>query len=165
VYDRCGGTLALAVERNRGNMMLRRNMTRDGAAGDRLRSAAGHLGTTKGRVLLYPIYELNHAIMTPYRAAADLTRLYYKNPLNPLSHTPFGKQMVAGAEVFERLTRRYGKPAFDIDRTVVGGREVAVTEEVTWERPFGRIVHFDKRMPRRGNQPNVLIVAPMSGHY
>ena len=38
----------------------------------------------------YQLYELNHASLSPLRAAADATRLYFQNPLNPISHTPWG---------------------------------------------------------------------------
>ena len=43
----------------------------------------------------YQFYEMNHAAMGPFRAAADAARLYFKNPLNPLSQTPFGRSMAA----------------------------------------------------------------------
>ena len=64
--------------------------------------------------MYYQLYELNHAALSPFRAAADATRLYFQNPLNPLAHTPFGRNMAAAAELFERTTRRYGKPEFGI---------------------------------------------------
>ena len=69
----------------------------------------------------YQLYELNHAALSPFRAAADAARLYFQNPLNPLSHTPFGRNMAAAAELFERTTRRYGKPEFGLASTMVHG--------------------------------------------
>jgi len=114
----------------------------------------------------YELYELNHAALSPWRAAADATRLYFRNPLNPLSHTTFGKSLAAGSELFERMTRRYGKPEFGLDETTVGGTRVSVREEIVWERPFCRLLHFARALPRgRRNDPKVLVVAPMSGHY
>ncbi|MEX2318880.1 MAG: polyhydroxyalkanoate depolymerase, partial [Bauldia sp.] len=114
----------------------------------------------------YQLYELNHAAMSPFRAAADATRLYFKSPFNPLANTPFGRSMAAAAELFERTTRRYGKPAWDISETTLGGERVPVNERVVWERPFCRLVHFEKLAQRNGReQPKLLIVAPMSGHY
>ncbi|MEO0979814.1 MAG: polyhydroxyalkanoate depolymerase, partial [Pseudomonadota bacterium] len=62
----------------------------------------------------YHLYELNHAAMAPYRAVADMMRLYFQNPLNPWTHTSFGRQIAAGCEVLERTTRRYGKPEFGL---------------------------------------------------
>jgi poly(3-hydroxybutyrate) depolymerase len=116
--------------------------------------------------LYYQLYELNHAALSPFRAAADATRLYFQNPLNPLAHTAFGRSMAAAAEVFERTTRRYGKPEWAIAETTVGGERVPVTARVVWQRPFCQLLHFEKPSPRDGRvEPKLLIVAPMSGHY
>ena len=48
---------------------------------------------------LYWLYEMAHAALNPSRAMASMTGLYFKNPLNPLAHTPFGKTMSANAIV------------------------------------------------------------------
>jgi poly(3-hydroxybutyrate) depolymerase len=117
-------------------------------------------------VSYYALYELNHAALTPFRAIADAVRLYFVNPLNPWTHTPFGRGVAAAAELFERATRRYGRPEWGITETELGGRHVPVSEQVVWERPFCRLVHFEKSVVRAGRpDPKLLIVAPMSGHY
>ena len=116
----------------------------------------------------YWLYEFNHAALSPARAVADATRLYYRNPLNPASHTTAGKSVAAWCEVFERVTRRYGKPEFGIDEVTVSGERVTVTERVVWQRPFCRLINFEKGGTRTGGlrkEPKLLIVAPMSGHY
>jgi poly(3-hydroxybutyrate) depolymerase len=115
----------------------------------------------------YWFYEMGHAALSPARAFADAGKLFFKNPANPAAHTPFGKQMAAACELFERTTRRYGKPEWRIDRTVVGGEQVPVRINVLWERPFCRLLHFERVLehPPRRPQPKLLIVAPMSGHF
>ncbi|WP_372426612.1 polyhydroxyalkanoate depolymerase [Salinarimonas chemoclinalis] len=112
-------------------------------------------------------YEAGHMMLGPARAATDATRIAFKNPVNPLTHTPYGKAMAAGCELFERVTRRYGKPAFLLDETRVDGVPTPVYERVAWERPFCRLLHFDRAIadPDRPSDPKVLMVAPMSGHY
>ena len=116
--------------------------------------------------MYYQLYELNHAAMQPYRAYADAVRMFYQNPLNPLSSTPFGRSLAASAEVFERTTRRYGKPNFNLPTTKVDFAEVAMTEKVVWSRPFANLIHFQRDLPAgRRPDPKLLIVAPMSGHY
>src|SRR6185312_11289404 len=90
---------------------------------------------------MYWLYEMGHAALNPWRAAADLTRLTFKNPLNPLSHSMFGKSVAAGADLFERATRRYGKPEWDIDSTLVGGERAPIHIETVWERPFCKLLH------------------------
>src|SRR5579863_10290129 len=70
---------------------------------------------------LYWFYEMSHAALNPSRAWADATRLMFKNPVNPLSFTTFGKSVAAACELFERSTRRYGRPEWRIASTLVGG--------------------------------------------
>jgi poly(3-hydroxybutyrate) depolymerase len=116
---------------------------------------------------MYWLYEMSHAALNPSRAFADATRLMFKNPLNPLAATTFGKSVAAACEVFERATRRYGRPEWGIKTTLVGGERVPVHIETVWERAFCRLVHFERdfeHVPHRP-QPRLLIVAPMSGHY
>ena len=119
-----------------------------------------------GHVPYYQLYELNHAALSPFRAAADMTRLYFQNPLNPLTHTIYGRSVAAACELVERTTRRYGKPEFGLTHTTVGGVRVPVHEEVVWRRPFCNLIHFERGVTSgRRNDPKMLIVAPMSGHY
>jgi poly(3-hydroxybutyrate) depolymerase len=116
---------------------------------------------------MYWLYEMGHAALNPSRAIADATKLFFKNPANPLSHTTYGKSVAAAAELFERSTRRYRRPDWNIDHTVVGAEHIPVHINSVWERPFCRLLHFErafKHAPRRP-QPKLLIVAPMSGHY
>jgi poly(3-hydroxybutyrate) depolymerase len=116
---------------------------------------------------MYWLYEMGHAALDPVRAFADATRLYYRNPVNPFAHTTYGKSIAATMELFERVTRRYGRPDWQIESTTIGGERVPVHINVVWERPFCQLLHFERaftRVPRRP-QPKLLIVAPMSGHY
>ncbi|MCX5495097.1 polyhydroxyalkanoate depolymerase [Kaistia dalseonensis] len=113
----------------------------------------------------YQLYELNHAALSPMRVAADIMKLMLQNPFNPLGQTPLGKNISAGLELFERTTRRYGKPAFGLPTTLVGGERVPVVEEIVWQAPFCNLIHFDRVLERPRTDPKLLIVAPMSGHY
>src|SRR5436309_7516096 len=116
---------------------------------------------------MYWFYEMSHAALNPSRAFADAAKIYFKSPINPLSYTTFGKSVAAACELFERSTRRYGQPEWNIDSTSIAGERVPVRIECVWQRPFCRLLHFERifaRPPRRP-QPTVLLVAPMSGHY
>src|SRR6266851_4547312 len=113
---------------------------------------------------MYWFYEMSLAALNPSRAFADATKLLFRNPLNPLALTTFGKSIAAACEVFERSTRRYGRPEWDIRNTLVGGERVPVSVETLWERPFCRLLHFARvfeQAPLRP-QPRLLIVATMS---
>ncbi len=132
--------------------------------------APGLLPGDGGIVLAAPMYwfyEMNQAALNPSRAWADVTKLMFKNPLNPLTATTFGKSVAAACELFERSTRRYSRPEWDIANTMVGGERVPVQIEAVWERPFCRLLHFERVFDHRPHrpQPRLLIVAPMSGHY
>jgi poly(3-hydroxybutyrate) depolymerase len=115
----------------------------------------------------YWFYEMGQASLNPARAFADAGKLFFKNPANPWSRTEFGKTVAAACELFERSTRRYGKPEWNIDSTLIGAERVPVHINTVWQRPFCRLVHFERAFDHavRRPQPRLLIVAPMSGHY
>lgn len=116
---------------------------------------------------MYWMYEMGQASLNPARAFADAAKLMFQNPLNPLSNTEFGKSVAASCEVFERTTRRYGKPEWQLHDTEVQGVRTPVEIRTVWEKPFCRLLYFQRNLtrPLREPQPRVLIVAPMSGHY
>jgi poly(3-hydroxybutyrate) depolymerase len=116
---------------------------------------------------MYWMYEMAQASLNPARAISDATKILFQNPLNPWSHTNLGKSIAAAAELFERTTRRYGKPEWGINDTEVAGVRVPIEIRSVWEKPFCRLLHFDRKFtrPLRHPHPRVLIVAPMSGHY
>src|SRR3954453_4851882 len=70
---------------------------------------------------MYWLYEMGQAALTPARAFADAGRIFLKHPANPFAHTAAGKAYAAAFELFERTTRRYGRPEWGIDSTQVGG--------------------------------------------
>ncbi len=115
----------------------------------------------------YELHEMSHFALAPVRAISDMAQLWLKNPVNLLSYTHLGKNMVATAELFERLTRRYGKPAFGLASTLVAGKRVPVVEKSVWRRPFCNLLRFERQFGagEGETQPKLLIVAPMSGHH
>ena len=114
----------------------------------------------------YYFFEMAHAILGPARAASDAIQLFYRNPLNPLSSTSLGRSISATCELFERTTRRYGKPHFGLPTTPMDGKNINVIERVVWSAPFCNLLHFNRELPvNHTPQPRMLIVAPMSGHF
>ncbi len=124
-------------------------------------------GQFGGQHVLYHWYELGHAAVKPARVAAGSYSLFLNNPFNPLTHMPAARHAAAACEVFERTTRRYTKPSFGIDTTVVDGEKITVAEDVVWHRPFCRLLHFRRQFENEHDRddPKILLVAPMSGHY
>lgn len=113
--------------------------------------------------LQYHAYELAHAWISPVRAAAHGVKLALDMPFNPMGKTLWGRQTAAACEMFEGLTRRYGKPEFGIRETLIDNEAVAVGEEVVLSKDFGELLHFTRATTR--DDPKVLLIAPMSGHY
>lgn len=115
----------------------------------------------------YHSYELAHAIISPFRVMARTSRKSLESEFNPMAAHPMTKMVTAGLQVFERVTRRYGKPEFGIDQVPFGDHEVAVKEEIVFSKPFCSLLHFRREFPKgeERDDPKVLLVAPMSGHY
>ena len=102
--------------------------------------------------------------MTPARLASKALK-FSMGPFNPLSYTPLGRHAWSAAEVFDQMTRRYGKPDWDLPTTTVNGKSVAVTPEEVLKRTYCHLVHFKRDVSARCKDPKLLIVAPLSGHY
>lgn len=120
--------------------------------------------------MLYQVYEWNHALVQPLRAAAGVGQVLLRNPLNPFAYTYPGRSLAAALDVFEGTTRRYGKPAFGLHETVCEGQPCVVTEEIVWKKPFCHLRHFARDpnvLAATGHlhDPTLVIVAPMSGHH
>ena len=113
---------------------------------------------------LYPFFEMNHAALQPMRLMANMGLSFWQHEANPLRDTSLGRQAAASLTMFERATRRYAKPDFDIAETTIGGKAVAIEEQITWQSPFCQLIHFAKPSGTK-KQPKLLMVAPMSGHY
>lgn len=121
--------------------------------------------------MLYAFHELAYHSATPFRIGAQMARQFWTSPLNPASDTAIGRTAYAAAEVFESLTRRYGKPDWGLETIEIDGKPVRTTEQVIWSSPWCRLVRFArnigdlKRAGRPVAAPAVVIVAPLSGHY
>lgn len=117
----------------------------------------------EGLALLYQLYDLQHAALYPVRMFAGAAQAAFQNPFVPAAYTQLGRTIAAGAELIERTTRRFGKPAWGIPTARVDGQDVAVEEVKVASKPFCDLVHFRRAAER--DDPKILVVAPMSGHY
>lgn len=121
--------------------------------------------------MLYALHEYAYHTASPLRLAAQMARDFWSHPANPVSDTAMGRTLYASAELFAGLTRRYGKPAWNIDTVEIEGVEVRVSPQTVWRSPWCGLVHFRRhpgdlrRAGRDGPAPAVLLVAPLSGHY
>ena len=122
--------------------------------------------------MLYQLYETQRSFMEPFADLAQAASKLYSNPLNPASQTPLAQRVSAAYALVHRLGKDYVKPEFGI-RTVRVGQDVdvAIHERVEIDKPFCELRRFKRfsddadTLRALKDQPPVLIVAPLSGHY
>ena len=116
--------------------------------------------------MLYQLHEMQRAFLTPFAAFTDAGSQLFSSPYSPLAYTPISRQMAAGYELMTRIGKEYQKPAWNLPTTQIGGKSVRVIEAVAMDKPFCRLVHFQRDVRLAGkNDPKVLLVAPLSGHH
>ncbi len=113
---------------------------------------------------LYTLMEMQRAMVSPLNVAAKAHRELHVHPFNPFSYTVMGRSAAAYYELLERVTRHYARPEFGITHTKVDGKTVEIVEEYVRERPFCNLLHLKKKKTTI-KQPQMLVVAPLSGHY
>ena len=121
--------------------------------------------------MLYSMYEFGLWSVAPFRLAAMMQSNMLRSPLNPMADTEAGRTAAAAADLFESMTRRYGKPEWRLPSTRVNSVEVPITPTKVWSSAWCDLLHFDRdpaaleKARPNARDPKVLIVAPMSGHY
>ena len=121
--------------------------------------------------MLYALHEAAYYASTPLREAARMARDFWSSPLNPGADTAIGRRLYASNDLFANVTRRYGKPDWNIDSVAINGHLVRVRPQTVWASPWVKLVQFSRdqsdlrRAGRRSIEPAVLIVAPLSGHH
>lgn len=114
--------------------------------------------------MMYYAHEMSRAALAPMRLLAGAQSAVLSHRFNPISRVPGTRSLVSAFGVFEDLTRRYPKPAFNLDTTICDGEEVAVTEAIVRRKPFAQLKHFQRNV-ERPEDPRLLIIAPLSGHF
>ncbi len=119
--------------------------------------------------MLYQLHELQRSFLNPMTAFAAAGAKMFSSPHSPLAYVPFANRFAAGYELFFRLGKEYEKPEFGLHSTVVDEIEVPVLQRVEIEKPFCKLLHFQRFFPlesaKRPADPKVLLVAPLSGHH
>ncbi len=121
--------------------------------------------------MLYQIYETQRTFMEPFADLALAAAKAYSNPLSFLGQTPFSQRISASYDLLHRLSKDYEKPEFGIRTVEVGGVDVAIHERIEINKPFCELRRFKRfsddnsTLQTMKNQPAVLVVAPLSGHY
>jgi poly(3-hydroxybutyrate) depolymerase len=113
--------------------------------------------------MMYQAFDSSKELLHPVNYIAKTisnTRLLNNKILRKL---PQVKHLKASAKIVERVTRRYSDPGFCLNHTTIDGQDYPVTEHIAVSRPFCNLVQFKREGSE--NDPSVLIVAPLAGHY
>src|SRR5438105_15388839 len=105
--------------------------------------------------MLYELHEFQQATLAPLLVWAQANASLFSSPYSALSYMPASRNMAAGYDLLFRLGKRYEKPEFGLDKTIINGVEVGVTEEVVVSKPFCNLVHFKRTI--ESPDPSVLL--------
>ncbi|HXQ51867.1 MAG TPA: polyhydroxyalkanoate depolymerase [Stellaceae bacterium] len=112
----------------------------------------------------YEAYQAHADAFAPLRWMARVTeRMLNQQPWPHLAHHPLVRSAAASCEMVARAGMWHERPSFRIPSIEMNGGRVAVTEQVVVSTPFCNLLHFAKDGCE--DQPRVLLVAPMSGHF
>ena len=112
--------------------------------------------------MMYQAYQNHMDLTAPWRTGAAAALKYLNLVPQGMSDRLYGR-LAAALELISRSTLTYTRPAYGIDKVRVGNRELEIKEEVAYATPFGSLLHF--RKVEAPEQPRLLLVAPMSGHF
>ena len=121
--------------------------------------------------MLYQIYEAQRTLMEPFADFAQAASKLYSNPLSPFGQVPLAQRISAAYDLLYRLGKDYEKPEFGIKTVDVDGTDVIIHEIIEIDKPFCELRRFkrftddDATLKTLKEQPTVLVVAPLSGHY
>ena len=111
--------------------------------------------------MIYALYDSHARALAPFRGQAEWLASMMRGVGGDGS--PPLRRLMAGLDLFSSVRTTHDRPAFGLNRTMMGNTEVAVEEEAVMSTPFGTLLRFRKDTPVR--QPPLLLVAPMSGHF
>ncbi len=121
--------------------------------------------------MLYHIYEAQRTLIEPFADLAEAAAKLYGNPHSLVGQSPLSHRVSAAYALMHRLGKDYEKPEFGIRKVNVDGVDVAIDERIEIDKPFCELRRFKRfsddpaTLTKLKDQPPVLIVAPLSGHY
>lgn len=118
--------------------------------------------------MMYTVFDAQRTMAQPLRSAsATALRVMAALP-QPWANSFTARHIVAWNELILRGTITQERPPFGIDSVRLDGRDLSVTEDCVHQTPFARLLRFrkaDSPEATTPDQPRVLVVAPMSGHF
>ena len=112
---------------------------------------------------MYRAYQAQANLIAPLRGAAVLANAALSLGPPWLKTLPSVSRLSAAWTMTSRAGLTHHRPDYGLTTIRSGGRQVRIEEELVASTPFGNLVRFKK--DRDLDQPKVLLVAPLSGHF
>jgi len=113
--------------------------------------------------MLYRAFQAQADFLAPARLAAGMANAALSLGPPWLRQLPHVAQTAAALEMVSRLALTHHRPDYGFPSVRMGGEDVPVREEIVASTPFGDLVRFRKEASPE--QPRILLVAPLSGHF
>jgi polyhydroxyalkanoate depolymerase len=102
-------------------------------------------------------------LIAPMRLTAGLVRAALGTGPAWLSQVPPISHAAAALEMLSRATLTHERPDYGFRTVRIAGEDFPIEEEIVQTTPFGDLVRF--RKAGGPQQPRLLLVAPLSGHF
>lgn len=116
--------------------------------------------------MLYHLHELKKAALLPAHTWSEMMEAWVDGIPDDIN--PYGRLLSASTKIMERTTRVFTKPEFGIKEVDRNGEILTIQEVGVMVKPFCTLKYFQRlrgTTPETFNDPKVLIVAPLSGHF
>ena len=113
--------------------------------------------------MLYEAYLAQRDALAPLRFFAEAARSVIGQSWPVIGDHPLIRGTAAALDLFSHSGLSHERAPFGIAGVTIDGVEIPVTEEIVSTHPFCRLVHF--RKAAGSEQPKLLMVAPLSGHF
>src|SRR5205085_10804123 len=113
--------------------------------------------------MLYEAYQAQRDALAPLRFFAETARSMIGQSGPIIGNLPLVRGTAAALTLLSRTGISHERAPFGIASVTVDGADIPVIEEAVANYPFCRLIHFRKDAAL--DQPKLLMVAPLSGHF
>src|SRR5438477_11591311 len=113
--------------------------------------------------MLYEAYQAQRDALAPLRFFAETARSLIGQSGPIIGNLPLVRGTAAALTLLSRTGISHERAPFGIAGVTVDGADIPVSEEIVASHPFCRLVRFRKAVAL--DQPKLLMVAPLSGHF
>jgi poly(3-hydroxybutyrate) depolymerase len=113
--------------------------------------------------MIYRAYQAQSDLLAPARLAAGMATAFLNASPPWVRQIPPLAQWGASMEMVTRAGLTHHRPDYGFRSVRIGSEDIPVAEEIVASTPFGDLVRFRKAVDF--DQPKLLLVAPLSGHF